>query len=38
MHTYSEGGDGFGMRPTGKAVVNWSQVAVTWFHTICALK
>lgn len=38
LHVYTEGGHGFGMRPTGKPIANWPQLAATWFHTIGVLK
>ena len=38
LHVYSEGGHGFGLRPTEKPVSNWPQLAATWFKTIGVLK
>lgn len=37
MHLYTEGGHGFGMRPIGKPIVNWPELAEKWFHTIGVL-
>jgi acetyl esterase/lipase len=34
LHTYAQGGHGYGLRPTEKPVTHWPQLAATWLHTI----
>jgi acetyl esterase/lipase len=34
MHLYTEGGHGFGLRPTALSISHWPQLAETWLHTI----
>ena len=34
LHVYTEGGHGFGMRPTELPISHWGSVAETWLHTI----
>lgn len=38
LHIYTEGGHGFGIRPIGKAIASWPQLAAAWFHTIGVVK
>lgn len=37
LHVYTEGGHGFGMRPTELPISHWGAVAETWLHTIHVL-
>jgi len=37
LHTYAQGGHGYGLRPTDKPVTHWPQLAATWLHTIGVL-
>ena len=37
LHTYAQGGHGFGLRPTEKPVTRWPQLAAIWLHTIAVL-
>jgi acetyl esterase/lipase len=34
LHLYTEGGHGFGMRPTDLPISHWGSLAETWLHTI----
>jgi acetyl esterase/lipase len=34
LHLYTEGGHGFGLRPTELPISHWPAVAETWLHTI----
>ncbi len=34
LHVYTQGGHGFGMRPTDLPISHWGAVAETWLHTI----
>ena len=33
LHTYAQGGHGYGLRPTDKPVTHWPRLATTWLHT-----
>jgi acetyl esterase/lipase len=33
LHIYTEGGHGFGLRPTALPISRWPQLAETWLHT-----
>ncbi len=37
LHTYAEGGHGYGLRPTALPVTHWPQLAAIWLHTIGVL-
>jgi acetyl esterase/lipase len=37
MHLYTEGGHGFGLRPTDLPISRWPAEAETWLHTIHVL-
>ena len=37
LHTYAQGGHGYGLRPTEKPVTRWPQLASLWLHTIGVL-
>ena len=37
LHTYAQGGHGYGLRPTDKPVTRWPQLAARWLHTIGVL-
>jgi acetyl esterase/lipase len=37
LHLFTEGGHGFGMRPTEKPISHWPVLAETWLHTIHVL-
>ena len=37
LHTYAQGGHGYGLRPTEKPVTRWPQLASRWLHTIGVL-
>ena len=37
LHTYAQGGHGYGLRPTDKPVTRWPQLAERWLHTIGVL-
>ena len=37
LHVYTEGGHGFGMRPTELPISHWGAVAELWLHTIHVL-
>ncbi len=37
LHVYTEGGHGFGMRPTELPISHWGAVAEIWLHTIHVL-
>ena len=37
LHTYAQGGHGYGLRPTALPVTHWPQLAATWLHTIGVL-
>lgn len=37
LHVYTQGGHGFGMRPTELPISHWGAVAETWLHTIHVL-
>ena len=34
MHIYTQGGHGYGLRPTELPITHWPQLADTWLHTI----
>jgi acetyl esterase/lipase len=34
LHVYTQGGHGFGMRPTDLPISHWGSLAETWLHTI----
>jgi acetyl esterase/lipase len=34
LHLYTQGGHGFGMRPTDKPISHWGMLAAEWLHTI----
>jgi len=34
LHLFTEGGHGFGLRPTALPISHWPQLAETWLHTI----
>lgn len=34
LHVYSEGGHGYGLRPTALPVTGWPKLVETWLHTI----
>jgi acetyl esterase/lipase len=34
LHVYTQGGHGFGMRPTELPISHWGSLAETWLHTI----
>ena len=38
LHIYAEGGHGYGLRPTGKPIAHWPDLATTWLQTIHILK
>ena len=37
MHLYTQGGHGFGLRPTDLPISHWPALAETWLHTIHVL-
>lgn len=37
LHTYAQGGHGYGLRPTALPVTHLPQLATTWLHTIGVL-
>lgn len=37
MHIYTQGGHGYGLRPTVLPITHWPQLADTWLHTIHVL-
>jgi acetyl esterase/lipase len=37
LHLFTEGGHGFGLRPTDLPISRWPQLAETWLHTIHVL-
>lgn len=37
LHVFTEGGHGFGLRPTDLPISHWPQLAETWLHTIHVL-
>ncbi|MCU1322291.1 MAG: Xylanase [Acidobacteriaceae bacterium] len=37
IHVFSEGGHGYGLRPTELPVTHWSALVTTWLHTIHVL-
>jgi acetyl esterase/lipase len=37
LHTYAQGGHGYGLRPTALPVTHWPQLAATWLHTMGVL-
>ena len=37
MHLFTEGGHGFGLRPTPLPITGWPAMAETWLHTIHVL-
>jgi dipeptidyl aminopeptidase/acylaminoacyl peptidase len=37
LHIYTQGGHGFGLRPTDFPISRWPQQAETWLHTIHVL-
>jgi acetyl esterase/lipase len=37
LHVYSEGGHGYGMRPTNLPVTHWPDLVATWLRTIHVL-
>jgi acetyl esterase/lipase len=38
LHTYAQGGHGYGLRSTSMPVTNWPQLASEWMHTIGVLR
>jgi acetyl esterase/lipase len=38
LHVYSEGGHGYGLRPTELPVTHWPSLVETWLHTIHILR
>ena len=34
LHLFTQGGHGFGMRPTDLPISHWGSLAETWLHTI----
>jgi acetyl esterase/lipase len=34
LHVYSQGGHGYGLRPTDLPITHWPELATTWLHTI----
>ncbi len=34
MHTYAQGGHGYGLRPTDLPITHWPQLAEQWMHTV----
>ncbi|HWC18045.1 MAG TPA: alpha/beta hydrolase, partial [Terriglobales bacterium] len=38
LHTYAQGGHGYGLRPTAMPVTKWPQLASRWLHTIGVLQ
>ncbi|HVU46412.1 MAG TPA: alpha/beta hydrolase [Terracidiphilus sp.] len=34
LHVYSEGGHGYGLRPTALPITGWPRLVETWLHTI----
>jgi acetyl esterase/lipase len=38
LHSYAEGGHGFGLRPSKHPVVGWPRLVETWLHTIGVLQ
>jgi acetyl esterase/lipase len=37
LHVFTEGGHGFGLRPTDLPISHWPALAETWLHTIRVL-
>jgi acetyl esterase/lipase len=37
LHVFTEGGHGFGLRPTARPISRWPATAETWLHTIHVL-
>ncbi len=37
MHIYTQGGHGYGLRPTALPITHWPRLAETWLHTIHVL-
>ncbi len=37
MHIYTQGGHGYGLRPTALPITHWPQLAEAWLHTIHVL-
>ncbi len=37
LHIYTQGGHGFGSRPTDLPISHWPSIAATWLHTIHVL-
>jgi acetyl esterase/lipase len=37
LHTYAQGGHGYGLRPMALPVTHWPELATTWLHTIGVL-
>ena len=38
LHVFSEGGHGYGLRPTNLPVTHWPDLVTTWLHTIHVLE
>ena len=38
LHTYAQGGHGYGLRPTDKPVTGWPKLATRWLHTTGVLQ
>ncbi len=38
LHIYSDGGHGWGLRPTNQPVTRWPKLVETWLHTIQILQ
>ncbi len=37
LHTYAQGGHGYGLRPTATPITHWPKLAERWLHTIGVL-
>jgi hypothetical protein len=37
LHIYSEGGHGYGLRPSNRPITSWPRLVETWLHTIKVL-
>ncbi|HEX4031122.1 MAG TPA: alpha/beta hydrolase [Terracidiphilus sp.] len=37
LHVYTQGGHGYGLRPTALPITHWPQLVETWLHTIKVL-
>jgi len=34
LHVYTQGGHGYGLRPTALPITHWPELVMTWLHTI----